>query len=274
MYDEKELLRKYTRLRKRAKYVFGNQMGEDVAQESIIKFLEGKNINQNDYFSLIDATRKKRSGAYYSRNGIIEPTQPNAEFFDSETFSKNGSGSIDESEGRHQENIFSFIRLVSMLKTPELMQIIILKDTYEWTLFEISKCFGVSESRISQRYTLSKKLLKKIAIKEGLLSREQRKVQQTESRVLSQEIKIIESLPIETLNHLEEIQRAQDERKSELAKRAFFKIPKTLFCFTRKNKKEYQTKMPRMAKIKLEGKSFICPRMEKKTINFWTQKSN
>lgn len=274
MTNEKELLRKYEGLRRTAKRIFGSQFGEDVAQESALRILEGKSIKQRNYHALVDAANSRGIRAYSRRSRAFEPSQPNAEWDESQVVYGDGSGTSYESEKRHREIIFNFVHLVSKLKESKLIEIMVLHESYEWTLKEISICFGVTESRISQRYSLAKKLLKKIAIREGLSPCEQESQQQTGTRVLPQELQVIESLPIETLRDLEKIQRTQDERKSELAKRAFFKIPKAIFSFTGKNKKENQREMPRMAKIKLEGKSFICPRMEKKTINLWIQKSN
>lgn len=274
MTNEKELLRKYEGLRRTAKRIFGSQFGEDVAQESALRILEGKNIKQRNYYAIIDAADSRSIRAYSRRSRAFEPSQPNAEWDESQIVYGDGSGTSNESEKRHREIIFNFVHLVSKLKEPRLIEIMVLHESYEWTLKEISFCFGVSESRISQRYSLAKKLLKKIAIREGLSPCEQEPQQQTSSRALSQEIEIIESLSSETLSCLEVIQRTQDERKSELAKRAFFKIPKAVFGFVPKNQIKNKREMPRMAKIKLEGKSFICPRMEKKTINLWIPKSN
>lgn len=272
--SEKDILKKYTRLRKRSRRIFGHLLGEDVAQESIIKFLEGKDVKQNDSYSLYDAARKSRSGTYHRRNGAVEPSQPNAEWCDTEAIYGEGSRADNESSERHFKSLFDFVHLISHLKKPKLIQIIILKDIYEWTLFEISQCFGVSESRISQEYTLSKKLLKKIAITQGLLPREQRISEQEIERVLSQNFKIIPAVQSGTEKEMESFQSKEIERRPFMGAQALFEIPKTIFSFTRKNEKEYQKEMPRMAKIKLEGKSIICPQVEKKTINFWPQVSN
>lgn len=273
-YNEGQILRKYRSLRRTANRTFGPKLAEDLAQDSILAILEGKNIEQRNVFSLIDSARRRGGSAYSHRSGSVEPSMPNAKDFNAGIISSERHRANFEDTERHRANLFTFVFLVSMLKRPREIQCVILKDTYEFTLLEISHFFGVSESRASQIYTAAKERLKKVALSQGLSSREQRIEQQESPRVLSQELQVIESLPIETLRDLEKIQRAQDARKSELAKRAFFKIPKAVFSFTRENEKENQRKMPRVAKIKLEGKSFICPKMAKTTINFWTQKSN
>jgi len=271
--DEKTILKKYEQLKRLSSRVFGKQAGEDVAQEAIISFLEGRGIRQSNRFAIIDAARKRRSGTYRYRDGVNEPSQPNVWMPDTNFVYDDGLGPINESTDRYREDLFTFIRLVSHLKKPKLIQMVLLHESYEWTLLEISRFSGVTESRISQQITLSKKLLKKIAIHEGILTSEQGGGEQESSGILPPENKSIAHCFEEPFEELAEIQRTENERKSQLATRAFFKIPKTLFGITRENETKDPKQKPRMAKIKLERESFICPKMEKTTINFWPQKS-
>lgn len=274
MKNEDEILRKYKSLRRTAERTFGPKLADDLTQDSILAILEGKNIKQRNSFSLIDSARRRGGSAYSRRGGSFEPSMPNAKGFNANNVCPERHRADNQSPERHRADLFNFVFLVSTLKRPREIQLMILHNTYEFTMLEISHYLGVSESRVSQMHTAAKERLKKVALSQGLSSSEQRVEQREKPSALSQEFKIIESLPSETLRDLEAIQRTQDEGKSELATRAFFKIPKAVFSFTRENKKENQTEKPRMAKIKLEGKSFICPKMATPTINFRTQKSN
>ena len=271
---KRQVTRKYKQLRKLSFRTFGKQLGEDIAQEAALGLCEGKSLKQQNYFAIVDAARKRGSGSYCDRSGNIEPTRPSYEEFDPSAFSVKGYRADSSNSEGYRADIFNFIQAVSMLTNPRHIQSLILINTYEFTLLEVSKFFGVTESRVSQIHTLSKERIKKVFISQGLLPSEQSEMQQTKPRLLSSENQIVESLPVETLRDLEEIQRTKAIRESELAARAFFKIPKAVFIFNRKTEKKDQGASSPMAKIKLEGKSFICPKMEKKTINFWPQKSN
>lgn len=268
--SEEDILRKYKRSRKCARRLFGSQLGEDVAQEVALGVLEGKKVKQNDTYSCIDAARKPGSGAYYNRAGVVELSMPNRKTENTCIIDGIGEAPDNESTTGYLKNIFNFVQIISSLKRPKLIQIIILKDTYELTLFEISKLFRVSESSISQQYSLSKKLLKEISVKKGLSSCEQETRERKGPRLLSQKIKALRQLQENSSSSLAKVYNKEEGRVPVLSEQSFFKIPKAVFSFIPRNKDKDQKPFKRMDQKKLEGARFICPQMEKKTINFWT----
>lgn len=254
----RKILEKYNRVRKLSRKVFGKQFGEDVAQEAALRLSEGRALKQNDYFTVVDAVRRPSLRAY-TRGGRI--TQHLLECqFEERANPIHGTTQIFSNDGDagYRESIFRFVQVVSMLEKPRDIQIVILHDTYEWKLLEISKFFGVSESRISQIYTAAKKQLKETALSQSISPGQQSQMQSPGPSVLSSNPEIIPALQSQGLEVFSGIQKEETIGKFELAKRAFFEIPQAVFPSFFRPKIKNETSPARVATEKLESESTIC----------------
>lgn len=142
--SKKEILDRYKYLSNKARALFGQQFGEDVAHEAILGMLEGKSLKQNSFFALIDAARKKTTVGYYDKRGNAEPSSPSSKEVD---FEKVIPRYNMESP---QEDFFRFVMALSMLEDPVHIQMITLVVIYEWPYVEIAKFVGCHPARVSQ----------------------------------------------------------------------------------------------------------------------------
>lgn len=204
--DEEKLLARMSAVKKIARRTgYPLYKAEDIAQQVAVHALKGRNVeSQTNYQSFVDAV-KEGSERTYTRGGHFIVPLFESEFEDysgivSFLRFENDPGNVEE----NSRNIFDLVSVLTEIE-PTRRRAIILHFYYGWTLDEISKFEGVSESRISQRCTDAIKRLKKKIVSSRLSQEKQAKRKLTEYRALSQDLQTGSIVVGEAKRELEKI---------------------------------------------------------------------
>lgn len=132
---------------------------DDLAQEVLLSFLEGRGQHQTVDYAVIDAIRRDRGD---SRNGRFKPRKrerrPHCELKEHHSI-----GESHESRG-------DFERIIGLLKGGR-RAIAVLFFEWELTQKEIGNCFGITESRVSQWILEIESVLRGKLSREALLNK-------------------------------------------------------------------------------------------------------
>lgn len=184
--DEKKLLARMDAVKRIAKRTgYSDASAEDIASHVAVAALEGRNMDKQSYkFTFVDALREGSEG---TRTRAGQPTGPVYEgHFENYADIVNGlrvdPDQISSLEDR--SDVFDFVSALSKIQRTRITPLV-LHFYYGWTMDQISKCAGVTESRISQLVNDAVLQAKKKVISTRLSQEKQAERERQKHRALS-----------------------------------------------------------------------------------------
>lgn len=169
------------------RFGYPDERAEDIAQEAALQLIQNPRlVTQSAKQAFIDVLRGSREGER-SRDGVVHQPVFESAFENYANFI-NGYGSGDDLESRAiaRSELSHVIDCFTVLRPQWRRALELYVEGF--SLAEISKQFGCSESRVSQLVKVSRERLEAAVIQKGVSRQEQRRRKWLQSQALPREV--------------------------------------------------------------------------------------